>query len=100
MPQPGVATAVRGQGRGHREELNPATTVPDVSAPPSPRGSGSDVDAQAPNGDRLANLLLGIARYVDPATAPSIAAPSGDPSLDAVRHILLDRELQVLARLR
>jgi OOP family OmpA-OmpF porin len=65
-----------------------------------PRGSGSDVDGQAPNGDRLASLLIGIARYVDPVTAPTLPAPSGDPSLDAVRHILLDRELQVLARLR
>src|SRR5262245_723941 len=65
-----------------------------------PRGPGSDVDEQTPNGDRLASLLIGIARYVDPLTAPSLPAPSGDPSLDAVRHILLDRELQVLARLR
>jgi OOP family OmpA-OmpF porin len=44
--------------------------------------------------------LIGIARYVDPLTAPALPALSGDPSLDAVRHILLDRELQVLARLR
>jgi outer membrane protein OmpA-like peptidoglycan-associated protein len=68
-------------------------------SPPS-RGSGSDVDGQTPNGERLASLLIGIARYVDPVTAPSLPAPSGDPSLDALRHILLDRELQVLARLR
>ena len=71
-----------------------------MSVPPSPRGSASDVDEQAPNGDRLANLLLGIARYVDPAAAPANLAPGSDPSLDALRHILLDRELQVLARVR
>jgi OOP family OmpA-OmpF porin len=71
-----------------------------MSDSPPPRRSGSDVDGQTPNGDRLASLLIGIARYVDPVTAPGLPAPSGDPSLDAVRHILLDRELQVLARLR
>ncbi len=71
-----------------------------MSDSPPLRRPGSDVNGQTPNPDRLANLLIGIARYVDPATAPSIPAPSGDPSLDAVRHILLDRELQVLARLR
>jgi OOP family OmpA-OmpF porin len=71
-----------------------------MSDSPPPRGSGSDVDEQTPNGDRLASLLIGIARYVDPESAPNIPALSGDPSLDALRHILLDRELAVLARLR
>jgi OOP family OmpA-OmpF porin len=64
----------------------------------SPRSPSSGVNGHdEPDGDRLADLLIGIARYVDPSIAP---APSGDPSLDAVRHILLNRELQVLARLR
>ena len=65
-----------------------------------PRGPGADANGKTANGERLANLLIGIARYVDPVSAPSIPAPTGDPSLDAVRHILLDRELEVLARLR
>jgi outer membrane protein OmpA-like peptidoglycan-associated protein len=65
-----------------------------------PRGPGSDPNGKAANGDRLANLLIGIARYVDPVSAPNLPAPTGDPGLDAVRHILLDRELEVLARLR
>jgi len=65
-----------------------------------PRRPGSNVNGETPNGERLASLLIGIARYVDPLSAPSAPAPSGDPSLDAVRHILLDRELEILARLR
>jgi OOP family OmpA-OmpF porin len=71
-----------------------------MSAPPSPRRFGPDADANAPDGDLLANLLIGVARYVDPASVPVAPAPGIDPSLDALRHILLDRELQVLARLR
>jgi OOP family OmpA-OmpF porin len=64
----------------------------------SPRTPTSGVNGHdIPDGERLADLLIGIARYVDPSIAP---APSGDPSLEAVRHILLNHELQVLARLR
>jgi hypothetical protein len=60
-----------------------------VSSPPSPRWFGPDVDALEPDPDLLPSLLLGLARYVDPASSPPVGTPRGEPSLDAMRHILL-----------
>jgi OOP family OmpA-OmpF porin len=64
---------------------------------PLQRADTADADSRG----RLADLLFEVARTIDPGVV--LDAPSrldGDPRLDAVRDVLLNEQLQVLAHLQ